>query len=166
MVHALNEVEDTASRFGEERTSSGDSSSYSSEAENNPYIIDPIFIQINKVSKEADKVYTNLMTLRGTRLSAKVDTRAQANILPVRIFDKLFQDWSKVKPSSVVLQGYNECHLENLEIVGIKLKPTLGPPKFHTVSFYITKQSTVPILGKVAKSSIWSDSAKQYSPRM
>ena len=65
-MHALNKSEDITSGSGEESTLSRQSLGYSSEVENNLYLIDPIFIQIHQVSQDTDEAHADLMTPRGT----------------------------------------------------------------------------------------------------
>ncbi len=80
-------------------------------------------------------------------LSAKVDTGAQGNILPYRIFKKMFPKPSRdlVKPSKAILTAYNGSKIPQCGI--IELECQHGDSKWCTEKFYIADTTGPAILG-------------------
>ena len=48
----------------------------------------------------------DLMTASDVKFEAKVDTGAQANIMPACVYDKIIRTRSDYRPSTVNLQGH------------------------------------------------------------
>ena len=108
------------------------------------FMIEPIQIQVDNVNHETE-VYVDLMTASDVKFEAKVDTGAQANIMPVHVSDKIVRARSHFRPSTAHLQGYRSQILQNEGIAMLKCRTSASD--LFKVSFYITKEGHNLILG-------------------
>ena len=76
----------------------------------------------------------DLMTTSDVKLEAKVATGAQANIMPVHVYDKIIKTRSHLRPSTAHLQGYGGQILQNEGIATIKCRTSASNLKFHFTS--------------------------------
>ena len=78
-----------------------------------PVMIEPIQIQFGNVI-HGTEINMDLMDASDIKFEAKVDTGAQANIMPLCVFNRIIVIKSYVRPPTVQLQGYmvNSCKMK------------------------------------------------------
>ena len=98
------------------------------------FAINPINID---TLHRGSEFYVDLETVKThVPFSAKVDTGAQANIMPHQVY-KLFTK-SRLHTSEACLQGYSGTQLHNLDIARVSCI-TKSNPTSIMVDFYVTK---------------------------
>ena len=108
------------------------------------FIIEPIQMQVDNVT-HGTEVYVDLMTASDVKFKARVDIGAEANILPVCVYNKIVGTKSHLRPSTAHLQGYGGQILHNDGIAMIKCR--ISASDLIKVPFYITKEECTPTLG-------------------
>lgn len=109
---------------------------------------------------ERDEVFANIAIkvpdkqTKAAELSIKVDTGAQGNLLPLRIFRRMCPKKCDVngrplpnalQPSSTLLTAYNETPIKQHGVLHLQCK--YGPSQWHKAAFYVADAGGPAILG-------------------
>ncbi|KAL3198119.1 hypothetical protein MRX96_014553 [Rhipicephalus microplus] len=103
--------------------------------------IQVLTVQIRNVSKNQD--WTVAGDLAGHPTELKVDTGAQANILPYSYFRRMRLP-TMVRPSTTVLTNYEGSKIHHLGVISLPLR--LGEQQ-ENISFFVVKRGKQVLLG-------------------
>ncbi|KAL0202595.1 hypothetical protein M9458_000613, partial [Cirrhinus mrigala] len=102
--------------------------------------------QVKEVEHMKDTAWYATATIRGVEIKFKLDTGAEANVLPVSIIQKI-PGPVKPQPTSMMLVAFGGMRSSPKGVVLLKCKAEKATA---TLQFYVSDQSDMPILGRAA----------------
>ena len=100
-------------------------------------------LKIDSVDDESLSQWSVNLETAGEDICYKIDTGAQVNVLPKKMFDKLTPR-PKLKNTSVKLSAYNDT---SIPVAGKSILPLMHKGKMHHVLFIVVSSDTTPIIG-------------------
>ena len=102
--------------------------------------------ELDHTAQQADKAWYTTANIRDIAVKFKLDTGADANVLPMNIFQKI-PGHNPLQPTPVVLVAYRGARLAPEGTVSFIRETTKSKSGLR---FFVTKHSSTPILGKEA----------------
>ena len=96
--------------------------------------------------QDTDDKWQASIPIEGKYIKFKLDTGAQANVLPHKLYDKLFSK-TKLQNTQAILTAFGNKHIKPRGKVSLACKLA---NKHHTLDFYVTEAAGIPILGHKA----------------
>jgi predicted Zn-ribbon and HTH transcriptional regulator len=121
------------------------------EEEDEEYDDEVVFSMVKVSEDNRDEIFAKVMVnIPGqenlkTSILAKVDTGAQGNILPTRVFKKMKIPADRIKPCNTVLTAYNGSDIPQEGKIELQCKYEDG--KWSSESFYVADTTGPIILG-------------------
>lgn len=108
--------------------------------------IDSMYAKVHEMERIKDSAWYTTATIRGIEIRFKLDTGAEANVLPMYIVQKI-PGPVKPQPTSTVLIAFGETRSTPKGVVSLKCKTHKATA---TLQFYVSNQSDMLILGRAA----------------
>ena len=102
--------------------------------------------ELGHTAQQADRAWYTTANIRDIAVKFKLDTGADANVLPMNIFKKI-PGPNQLKPTPVVLVAYGGARLAPEGTVSFICETTKSK---SGLQFFVTKHSSTPILGREA----------------